>query len=150
MATAGPALAMGPEQNALRTNTHERLLDLRGSVIDGGDTASFSVAYTNHKPFRVLVDIEEIGPIFNELRHISNQMMRRQKLKLDRGARKMMDLVEHARKPSHVEVLMDPTSGDTILIFLFRDAAPMAIRMTPFDMVSFDQSRAVAKARTAN
>jgi hypothetical protein len=119
-------------------------------MTEDGDASSWSVAYTNQRPFKVLVTIEEIGPIFNELRHVTNSMMRRQRLKLDRGAKKMMDLVEHAQTPSHVEILIDPTNGDTILIFLFKDAAPMAIRMTPFDMLKFDRDRLEAKAKSAN
>lgn len=92
-----------------------------------------------------------MGPILNELRYASNMMARRQRLKLDRGAGKMMDLVEHALRPRHIEVLIDPTTGDRIYILMFGDEhAPMALRLSVADVEMLHQSEAEAVARAAH
>jgi hypothetical protein len=120
---------------ALRNKeTHEHLLDLRANVHSDGDATSFAVAFTNQKPFKVKVSFEEMAPILNELRYASNLMMSRQRRKLDGGAQKMMDLVEHALRPTHIEIIVNPVTGDRVFILLFDDHAPMAIAISPADL----------------
>lgn len=135
---------------ALRETTQEFILDLRAIVQPDGDATNISISLTNLKPFKVKVPFEEMAPILNELRYASNLMMQRQRLKLDRGARKMMDLVEHALRPSHIEILIDPVSGDRIFILIFEDHAPMAIRMTSDDVSICIANLADVAAKSTN
>ncbi|RWO22845.1 hypothetical protein [Mesorhizobium sp.] len=112
----------------------ESLLDLRANVHPDGDATSFSIALTNQRPFKLMVPFEEMAPILNEIRYASNLMVKRQRLKLDRGAEKMMALVQHALKPFHTEIIIDPANGDRVFILLFEDHAPLAIRKSVADM----------------
>ena len=120
----------GFEVKALHSGPHERLLGLRSAVSPDGDSVSFACHYTHQKPFLVHVTIEEMGPILNEIRTASNIMVTRQRLKVDRGAQKMLELCESALRPVAHDVVIDPLTGDRLFIFQFSDHSPLVIRMT--------------------
>ena len=128
--------------------TQETLLDLRANVHPDGDATSFSIAFTNQRPFKVKVPFEEMAPILNEIRYASNLMVKRQRLKLDRGAEKTMALVEHALKPLHTEIFIDPANGDRVFILLFEDHAPLAIRKSVADVHTTLRNLAEVTARS--
>lgn len=116
-------------------STHEKLIGIEASVHPDGDATSFAVNYTNHAPFRVHVGLEEIAPILHEIRMAALAMMDLQKMKLDRGQEKLLELAQHALRPSALHVLIDPLTADRIFILLFNDHAPLAIRRTPAEVM---------------
>lgn len=130
MRRAPAAVSAGVEVRTTHKGPHERLLGFRAQVSDDGDSTSFACQYTHQRPFLCRVGIEEIGPILNEIRSASNIMVNRQRLKLDKGAEKMLGMCANALRPVANDVIIDPATGDRLFILQFADHAPIVIRMS--------------------
>lgn len=126
--------------------THEKLIGIEAAVHEDGDATSFAVNYTNHKPFRVHVGIEEIPPILHEIRSAALAMMRIQAMKLDRGKDKLLEIAERALRPIDLQVLIDPLTADRVWVMQFNEHAPLAIRQTPHEIVNAKLLLAQAEA----
>lgn len=127
--------------------THEKLVGIEAAVDSAGDFTSFAVNYTNQKPFRVHVGIEEIAPILHEIRMAALAMMDIQALKIDRGHDKLLELARHALRPIDLQIIIEPWTGDRIFFLQFADHAPLAIRRTPEEVIRSKLLLAQAEAR---
>lgn len=112
----------------------ERVLNIRGTVSQDGDNSRFYLAFTNQKPFMVDVPFRAMPAIFAEIRHAQALMVQRQRLHLDGGAEKLLELAQTALRVANVEFLLDPLTADLITIHQFEDHAPMAVRVGPLDL----------------
>lgn len=126
----------------------ERLLRLRSSVTPEGDTASLAFQFTSQGRLVIEVPFVDMGPILNEVRTASTVMVARQRLKLDRGLDKIMEICEHAIRPIDQRVLIDPATGDRLFVLQFADHLPMCIRMSPDEVTLCREksNKAIAKA----
>lgn len=114
----------------------EYLMGMRSSVATDGSGTLFDLAFTNQKPFRLLVPFNGMPAIFSEIRHAQVLMIQRQRMHLDRGAEQMLELCETALRPSHLDVLVDPHNGDRLFIHQFEHHAPVAFRVSPVDVMA--------------
>jgi hypothetical protein len=113
----------------------EKLIDLRAEVAEDGGRTVFFVSFTNLKPFRIYVDLNEMAPILNELRFATNAMIARQRrMTLDRGGSKLLELLDTASRPAPIQVIFDPRTGDRVLIVQVPDHAPTAYRLSGADV----------------
>jgi hypothetical protein len=119
----------------VRNNTHEQLLMLRASVSPDGDAARFAVHFTNGRPFRVEIGAGEFPAWFAEMRHASALLVARQRLTLDRGAARLLELCDTAVHPAGSDIIPDPVTGDRVLLFQFHEHAPFAVRLSPADLL---------------
>lgn len=95
-----------------------------------GEHVNFEVSYMGRPSFIVNVGLDKVSAVLHEVRYASMIMFHRQRLRLDRGMEKLLELCETAMRPREVEVLPDPSSGDRLLIFQFNDHSPMVLRMS--------------------
>lgn len=130
--------------------TEERVLGLRTNVSPDGDAAVFTVQFTNMPAFNVHIGIEEIFGIQHEVRTAAQLMGTRQRLKLDHGHQKLLEMCQTSLRPAWVEVLIDPITMDRLFILQFRDHSPVVIRQSPTEVAGALQQLAIAVARAGN
>lgn len=112
-------------------DNNERLERLRAHVSPDGDSTTFTVKYANREELKVYIPIEQIANVFAEVRYAANAMLARQSQVSDRGARKLLEMIELASSPAEMSVMVDPTNNDRLAIFQFKTQAPIVLRMTP-------------------
>lgn len=117
------------------TDTAGRLRRLRGQVDADGGEAVFEVALTNKKPFSVVVASCEMPQFFTEIRRAQMLMALRQRLHLDHGAARLLELCETALQPVSVDMLSDPATNDHLVVHQFDDHAPIIFRFAPGELV---------------
>jgi len=112
----------------------ERLIGLRSAVDHEGEFVSFDLHFTNQHPFKLRIEPAEMASIFSEIRQASTVMLTRQRLHLDHGASRLLEMMEAALRPDTFDAVMDPTNLDRVLIYQFAQHAPIAIRMSAPDI----------------
>lgn len=112
----------------------EKLLTASGTVSPDGAETIFRVQYTNQEAFNVHVEFNEIGWIEHEVQAARKLMQARLRLKLDRGAQELVAISETALRPIETEVILDPMSGDQVIVHQFENQSPLGIRLSPGDV----------------
>lgn len=118
------------EPGVVQSPTHERLTGLRGSVYPDGEAATFTVQFTNQRPFKLLIPFIEMPAIFHEVKTASESMVNRQALSVGGGAEMMLEIYRNAMRPMHIDGLIDRRTGDRVFAMHFPDHAPLAVRLT--------------------
>lgn len=111
-------------------NDRKSMLGIHGSVSIDGDTADFIVSYKDRAPHKVAVPFAAMGPLYHEVRCAARLMLYRQRLKMDRGAGTMMELLETALRPATIEFEADEATGDRFMILQFTEHMPLVLRMS--------------------
>lgn len=133
-----------------RTRRHETLVGLRADVEPDGEATNFNVHYSHQDPFKVRIPLLQVVSVMNELRAATLGMLDRQRLKLDRGASYIQELCEQAKRPSVVQVMVDPITKDRTFIFQFENEAPVTVRISAQEMPVVLTQLAKAVARSSN
>lgn len=131
MGIAGRGQALcGLVETELVDHDQEKMLGIHGSVSVDGDIADFVVSYKDRAPHNVAVPFAAMGPLYHEVRCAARLMLYRQRLKMDRGAESMMELLETALRPATIEFEIDDTTGDRFMILQFSEHMPLVLRMS--------------------
>lgn len=128
----------------------EILTGLHASVSPDGDTVSFFVQYANRPAFKSTVPYNTMAMVSHEVRYAAQLMNYRQRLKLDRGAKAIEELCATALRPQNVEFLVDPHSGDRVVIFQFAENSPLVLRMVADDLTDCLQKLVAINDRSVN
>ncbi len=102
-----------------------------------GDLAEFCVQYEGKENITVTVPFSLIGMMYHEVRYATQLMIYRQRMRVDKGIQKMLELCATALRPSTAEVMVDKETGDRLVIYQFTEHAPFCIRMSPDEAASF-------------
>lgn len=147
MGSYADALGLEPPQEPMSTR-QDRLVGLRAEVEPDGEATSFALQYTNHEPFQIRMPLLQAVSVMNEMRVATLAMIDRQRLKLDRGAGYIREICERAKRPSVVQIMVDPISQDRTFLFQFENEPPITVRISAEEMpmVLAQMARAAAKA----
>lgn len=138
----------GTPEIEVKTAHCEEMLGIKSEIDHDGDAATCSVAFTNQHPFNVHVPFDGVALLLQEFRNVASVMMARQRLKLDRGASKVIELAEMARPPTDIDVMVNPLTADRILMVYFADSPPVALRLAP-DIITATRAKIERAARLA-
>lgn len=104
-----------------------------------GDVAEFTVQHEGKENIKVSVQFSLMGMLYHEVRYAAQLMIYRQRMKVDKGIKKMLELCATALRPSTTEVMVDKKTGDRLVIYQFTEHAPFCIRMSPDEVTTFIQ-----------
>lgn len=134
----GVALAVGAwtESGVGEFTETEQYQSCQACVSPEGDACEFTVKHENRDGFLVSVPFSLIGTMYHEVRYAVQLMIHRQRMKLDKGIEKMLELCATALRPSTTEVIIDKETCDRLVIFQFTEHAPFCVRMSQDDAAS--------------
>lgn len=115
----------------------ERLIDLHSHVDPDGGSVAFDLSFTNQAPFRASIDLADMALIYAEIHSVSQTMLFRQRLSLDRGEEKLLELCQQSERLDRFNVITDPVNGDRIFAHQFIGRAPFAFRLPPLEVVMY-------------
>ncbi|TJW14364.1 MAG: hypothetical protein E5W82_10320 [Mesorhizobium sp.] len=115
----------------------EQYQSCQACIYPEGDVCEFTIKHENRDSFVVSVPFSLIGTLYHEVRYAAQLMIYRQRMKLDRGIQKMLELCSTALRPTTTEVLLDKSTGDRLIVYQFTEHAPFCVRMTPDETASF-------------
>lgn len=95
-----------------------------------GDSAEFTVQHEGKENIKVSVQFSLMSMLYHEVRYAAQLMIYRQRMKLDKGIEKMLELCATALRPSTTEVVVDKETGDRLVIYQFSEHAPFCVRMS--------------------
>lgn len=125
-----PLVRIG-EPDRVKSVTHERLEALRGEVYPDGGAATFTVQFTNQRPFKVLVPFDQMPALYFEVRAAAGNLVDRQALSMDAGASAILELCRNPMRPTHIGGMLHRRTWDRIYYLEFEDHAPLAISISP-------------------
>jgi hypothetical protein len=128
----------------------EKLLALKAEVEPDGSATLFTYCFTNGPAFDVMSTLEELAPTQNTICQAANLMVNRSSLAPDGGNSRLLEACAVALEPLHTEFIVDPVTGDRLIIYQFQNHAPLTIRL-PIDEVESIRARYLeAIARSLN
>ncbi|AMX93728.1 hypothetical protein A4R28_11750 [Mesorhizobium ciceri] len=102
-----------------------------------GDVADFKAKYEGKENITVSVPFSLMGMLYHEVRYAAQLMIYRQRMRVDKGVEKMLELCATALRPSTTEVILDKETRDRVVIYQFAEHSPFCVRMSPDEVESF-------------
>ncbi|TIW22947.1 MAG: hypothetical protein E5V63_25860 [Mesorhizobium sp.] len=122
----------------------------QASISPDGDACEFSVKHENRQKSLVCVPFSRIGALYHEVRYATQLMVYRQRLRLDKGMEKLLELCATALRPSTTEVIVEPDTGDRLVIYQFTEHAPFCLRISPVEMDAFIEKLKLASKKASH
>lgn len=115
----------------------EQFKSCQAFVSPEGDVAEFNAQNEGKENITVSVPFSLIGMLYHEVRYATQLMIYRQRMRVDKGIEKMLELCATALRPSTTEVMIDKETGDRLVVYQFTEHAPFCVRMSPDETAAF-------------
>lgn len=128
---------------------YPELLGLQATVHPDGAEAMLML-HMKTGDICIAAKIDQVSAAHMEIRSAAVLMQHRQCMNKDGGESSIASLMRSALRPITATCVIDPATGDRFFILQFADRLPIAIRMTPEQVLSHRASEQSESRRMAN
>lgn len=109
----------------------ENLVNVRSHVTADGDEALIRLELRGGNAIHVRLDAEQMLNIYHEIWHAAATVIKRQKMRADRGESFMKGASLTALEPVNCRFSIEPDTGNLIAFHSFLDHAPVIMTLAP-------------------